>query len=181
MNKTSKLFCAAILLLSVTCKDAPLTAPSPYRGLEYAYDSVNCKWTLKTESLAQPLEIPIVFDSCGFYKHNGGGSTEKHPDYVKFVAAAVNHQSNLYLCTKNADIELFASSFTNFNIKTERGYIIQNQASGKLGYSLSRKELKKELLPQEYDNILEIADTKANQVWIIASKPSEAAKVIALD
>ncbi len=181
MNKTQKLFCAAILLLSVACKDAPMTEPSPIRGLEYAYDSANSKWTLDIEGLAQPLEIPIVFDSCGFQKHNGDGLNEKYPEHVQFVAAAVNHQDEMYLCTKSVNIEMFASPVTNFNIKTDRGYIIQNQASGKLGYSLSQKGLKKEILPQEYDHILEITATTTNQAWIIAHKPNEAVKIIAFD
>lgn len=63
MNKTSKLFCAAILLLSVTCKDAPMTEPSPYANLEYVYQTCGKKrLTGLQDSTGRPV-VPIQYDS----------------------------------------------------------------------------------------------------------------------
>lgn len=63
MNKTRKLFCAAILLLSVACKDAPMTEPSPYKGLEYVYQKHGKKLFVGLQDTTGTPVIPIQFDS----------------------------------------------------------------------------------------------------------------------
>lgn len=63
MNKTSKLFCAAILLLSVTCKDAPMTEPSPYANLEYVYQKQGGKNYVGLQDTTGKSVIPIQYDS----------------------------------------------------------------------------------------------------------------------
>lgn len=181
MNKTSKLFYAAILLLCVMCKDAPMTEPSPIKVVECAYDSKNSIWILEVESFEQKLEIPVLLDSCSFHKQNGEGQNEQIPDGIRFVVAAVNHQDEMYICAKNANIEMFAGPSSNFNIKTDRGYIVQNQTSGKLGYSLFQNGSRKEMLSLEYDNILEVTVAKTNQSWVIGRNSDKAVKIITIN
>lgn len=182
MNKTRKLFCAAILLLSVACKDAPMTEPCSINKLEFVENGKDRTIKVGFDNLLPTLEIALDFDSCSYFLNGAVKDTlvSRNSDDFKFVLAAIS-SNKLYLRTQGVDIEMFSSPQVFFNIRANQGYIVRNEKTGKLGYSILRSGEKVKLLSEDFEIVLELEEPNSGKSWVIGSNTNQKMSIVALD